>query len=133
MPIPKTQKEVRSFLGYASYYRRFIEHFSKIALPLFKLLARDTPFNWNDNCQQAFETLKEKLSTTPVLKGPNWNLPFHIFIDAPDTTVNASLGQKEESCHYAIYFISKNLTRAELNYTVNEKEMLAVIHVVNKF
>ena len=131
--IPKNQKEVRSFLGYASYYRRFIEYFSKIASPLFKLLAKDTPFNWNDNCQQAFETLKGKLSTTPVLKGPNWNLPFHIFTDASDTAVGASLGQKEESCHYAIYFISKNLTPAELNYTVTEKEMLAVIHAVNKF
>jgi len=69
--IPTNHKEVRSFLGYASYYRRFIEYFSKIASPLFKLLAKDTPFNWNDNCQQAFETLKGRLSTTPVLKGPN--------------------------------------------------------------
>eukprot|EP00253_Pinus_taeda_P010466 PITA_10466 len=133
LPIPKTQKDVRSFLRYASYYRRFIEHFSRIALPLFKLLAKDAPFNWNDNCQQTFETLKEKLSTTLVLKGPNWNLPFHIFTDASDTAVGASLGQKEESCHYSIYFISKNITPAELNYTVTEKEMLAVIHAVNKF
>eukprot|EP00253_Pinus_taeda_P021045 PITA_21045 len=133
LPIPKTQKEVRSFLGYASYYKRFIEHFSRMTLPLFKLLAKDAPFNWNDNCQQAFETLKVKLSTTPVLKGPNWDLPFHIFTDAADTIVGASLGQKEQSCHYAIYFISKNLTPAELNYTVTEKEMLAVIHAVNKF
>ena len=107
LPIPKTQKEVRSFLGYARYYRRFIEHFSKIALPLFKLLAKDTPFNWNENCQKSFEILKEKLSTTPVLKGPNWTLPFHIFSDASDTAVGASLGQKEESFNYAIYFISK--------------------------
>eukprot|EP00253_Pinus_taeda_P021947 PITA_21947 len=132
-PILKTQKEVRSFLGYASYYRRFIDNFSRIALPLFKLLAKDAPFNWNDNCQQAFETLKAKLSTTPVLKGPNWDLPFHIFTDASDIVVGASLGQKEQSCCYAIYFISKNLTPAELNYTVTEKEMLAVIHAVNKF
>eukprot|EP00253_Pinus_taeda_P011257 PITA_11257 len=132
-PIPKTQKDVRSFLGYASYYKRFIEHFSKIALPLFKLLARDAPFNWSDSCQQAFETLKEKLSTTPILKGPNWNVPFHIFTDASDTAVGASLGQKEEPCHYAIYFISKNLTPAKLNYTVIEKGMLAIIHAVNKF
>ena len=71
LPIRKNQREVRSFLGYTSYYRRFIEHFSKIASPLFKLLAKDTPFNWNENCQKAFETLKEKLSSTPVLKGPN--------------------------------------------------------------
>ena len=71
LPIPKTQKKVRSFLGYESYYRRFIKHFSKIDLPLFKLLAKDAPFNWNENCQKAFETLKENLSTTLVLKGPN--------------------------------------------------------------
>ena len=71
LPILKTQKGVRSFLVYASYYKRFIEHFGKITSPLFQLLAKDTPFNWNENCQKAFETLKEKLSTTPVLKGPN--------------------------------------------------------------
>ena len=133
MPIPKTQKEVRSFLGYESYYRRFIEQFSKIDLPLFKLLAKDTPFNWNENCQKAFETLKEKLTTTPILKGPNWSLPFHISTNASSTAIGASLGQKEDSFNYAIYFISKNLTPTELNYTVTEKEMLAIIHAVNKF
>jgi hypothetical protein len=76
---------------------------------------------------------KKSYPTTPVLKGPNWTLPFHIFTDASDTAVGASLGQKEESFNYAIYFISKNLTPAELNYTVTEKEMLAIIHAVNKF
>ena len=90
-------------------------------------------FSWNENCQQAFELLKKKLSTAPVLRGPNWSLPFHVFTDASDTAIGASLGQKEESFNYAIYFISKNLTPAELNYTVTEKEMLAIIHSVNKF
>ena len=92
LPIPQNQREVRSFLGYASYYRRFIEHFSKISLPLFKLLTKDVLFNWNENCQQAFEVLKKKLSTALVLRGPNWSLPFHIFTDASDTAVGASLG-----------------------------------------
>eukprot|EP00253_Pinus_taeda_P026994 PITA_26994 len=133
LPIPQNQREVRSFLWYASYYRRFIEQFSKIALPLFKLLTKDVLFNWNENCQQAFELLKNKLSTAPVLRGPNWSLPFHIFTDASETAVGASLGQKEESCTYAIYFISKNLTPAESNYTVTEKETLAIIYAVNKF
>ncbi len=120
LPIPQNQREVRSFLGYASYYRRFIEHFSKIDLPLFKLLSKDVLFSWNENCQHAFELLKKKLSTAPILRGPNWSLPFHIFIDASDTAVGASLGQKEEYCTYSIYLISKNLTPAELNYTVTE-------------
>eukprot|EP00253_Pinus_taeda_P030101 PITA_30101 len=133
LPIPQNQRAVRSFLGYASYYRRFIEHFSKLALPLFKLLSKDVNFSWNENCQHAFDLLKQKLSTAPILRGPNWSLPFHIFTDASDTAVGASLGQKEEACTYAIYFISKNLTPAELNYTVTEKETLAIIYAVNKF
>ena len=69
LPNPKSQKDVRSFLGYASYYRRFIENFSKIALPLFKLLVKDVEFYWNPNYQITFQILKEKISTTPVLRG----------------------------------------------------------------
>jgi len=132
-PIPTNQKDVRSFLGYASYYRRFIENFSKIALPLFKLLAKYVSFNWNDVCQNAFEKLKEKLSTSPVLRGPNWTSPFHISTEASDTTIGASLGQKDIGLTYTIYFISENLIPTELNYTVTKKEILAIIHVVNKF
>jgi len=68
---PKTQKEVRIFLGYAGYYRIFIENLSKIALPLFKLLAKDIEFQWTTNCENAFEKLKEKLLITLILIGPN--------------------------------------------------------------
>ena len=81
----------------------------------------------------AFEHLKQKLSETPILRGPNWSLPFHISTDASNSALGAILGQKENQIHYAIYFISKNLTPAELNYTVTEKEFLAVVHAVNKF
>ena len=73
------------------------------------------------------------LSTAPVLRGPNWNLPFQISTDASDTAIGAVLGQEEEKIPYAIYYISKNLALAELNYTVTEKEFLAVIHAINKF
>ena len=130
---PKNQKDVRIFLGYAGYYRRFIEHFSKIALPLFKLLSKDLNFHWDTNCQVSFQTLKDKLLSTPILRGPDWTLPFHISTDASNTAIGAALGQKEKLMTYAIYFISKNLTPAELNYTVTEKEMLAMVHAVNKF
>jgi hypothetical protein len=120
-PIPSNQRDVRSFLGYAGYYHRFIENFSKIALPLFKLLVKDVEFCWDTNCQFAFQTLKEKLLSTPILRGPDWSLPFHISTDASDTTVGAVLGQKGNLLTYVIYFISKNLTPTELNYTVTEK------------
>ena len=92
MPTPITQKEVRSFLGHDGYYRRFIENFSKLASPLFSLLMKDVQFIWNEACQKAFVKLKDKLSTTPILRGPNWTLPFHISSDASDTSIGEVLG-----------------------------------------
>ena len=81
----------------------------------------------------AFEHLKQKLSETPILRGPNWSLPFHISTDASDSTLGVVLGQKENQIHYSIYFIRRNITPIELNYTITEKEFLVVVHVVNKF
>jgi hypothetical protein len=102
LPVPATQKDVDNFLGHARYYRRFIENFTKITSPLFQLITKSTEFTWNDQCQTAFETLKEKLSIVPILRGPNWSIPFHISADASDTTIGAVLGQKEEHSPYAI-------------------------------
>ena len=95
LPPPNTPKEVRSFLGHARYEQQFIENFMKIVAPMFGLLTKDVDFLWNDHCQTAFETLKDKLSMAPVLRGPNWALPFHISIDASDTAIGGVLGQKE--------------------------------------
>jgi hypothetical protein len=69
----------------------------------------------------------------PVLRGPNWALPFHISTDASNIAIGGILGQKEDQHSYAIYFVSKNLSLAELNYTVTEKEFLAFVHAINKF
>jgi hypothetical protein len=69
----------------------------------------------------------------PVLRGPNWTLPFHISMDASDITIGGVLGKKEDQQSHAIYFVSKNLSPVELNYTVTEKELLAVVHAINKF
>eukprot|EP00253_Pinus_taeda_P016593 PITA_16593 len=132
LPIPNCQKDVRSFLGFTGYYRRFIENSTKIASPLFKLLTKDCEFKWAPNCQYAFEALKTRISEAPILRGPNWKLPFHISTDASDTALGAVLGQKG-LVPYAIYYTSKNLTPTELNYTVTEKEFLAVVHAINKF
>ena len=84
-------------------------------------------------CQNDFDTLKEKFSIAPVLRGPNWSLPFHISIDALDTSLGVVLGQKDNQITHAIYSISKNLTPTEYNYTVTEKEFLAIVYSVNKF
>ena len=92
LPIPKTPKKVRSFLGHAGYYIRFIKKFSKIASPLFLLLMKNVEFKWTNLCQEAFNTLKHHLSTAPILRGPDWTLPFHISSDASD--IGAVLGQE---------------------------------------
>eukprot|EP00253_Pinus_taeda_P013099 PITA_13099 len=131
--IPRTQTDVRSFLGHVGYYRRFIKYFSKIASPLFVLLTKNVEFKWTDDCQKEFDELKRQLSTSPILRGPDWAFPFHISSDALDTAIGVVLGREENNLPYAIYFISKNMTPAELNYTVTEKEFLAVIYAINKF
>jgi hypothetical protein len=100
---------------------------------MFGLLIKDVDFIWTKWCQTAFETLKAKLYVALVLRGPNWTLPFHIFIDAFDTAIGGVLGKKEDQQSYAIYFVSKNLSPFELNYTVTKKEFLAVVHAINKF
>ena len=84
-------------------------------------------------CDDAFQDLKRLVSTTLVLRGPNWDLPFQISSDASDTAIGVVLGQGEDKKPYAIYYISKNLSPAELNYTIIEKELIVVIHAVNKF
>jgi hypothetical protein len=93
---------VRSFLGHAGYYRRFIKFFSKIASPLFVLLMKNVEFKWNNLFQEAFDALKHQLSTAPILRGPDWALPFHISYDASDTVIGAVLGQEENNLPYSI-------------------------------
>eukprot|EP00253_Pinus_taeda_P004662 PITA_04662 len=132
LPIPNCQRDVRSFLGFTGYYRRFIENFTKIASPLFKLLTKDCEFKWDHDCQKAFETLKTRIFEAPILRGPNWKLPFHISTDASDIALRSMLGQRD-LVPYAIYYTSKNLTPTELNYTVTGKEFLVVVHAINKF
>ena len=77
--------------------------------------------------------MKGKLVTAPILRGPKWALPFHIHIDASNNAIGATLGQVDEKLPYAIYFVSKTLSKVELNYTITEKEFLAVVHSLNKF
>jgi hypothetical protein len=88
---------------------------------LFFLLTKDVDFRWTDNCELSFTDLKHKLSTTPILRGPNWALSFHISSDASDTAIGVVLGKHEDKEPYSIYYISKIMAPAELNYTVTER------------
>jgi len=130
--VPTWQRDVRSFLCFTGYYRRFTENFPKIASPLFKLLTKDCDFVCNSDCHKAFKSLKQKITEAPIIRGPNWSLPFYISIDASYTTLGAKLGRKDLT-PYDIYYTSKNLTPAKLNYTITEKELLVIVHAINKF
>ncbi|GJU19634.1 reverse transcriptase domain-containing protein [Tanacetum coccineum] len=133
LPHPTTVKGVRSFLGHAGFYRRFIKDFSKISRPMTHLLEKNTPFIFSNECIQAFQTLKNKLTEAPILIAPNWDLPFELMCDASDYAIGAVLGQRHEKHFRPIHYASKTMTEAESNYTTTEKEMLAVVYAFEKF
>ncbi|GJT86678.1 reverse transcriptase domain-containing protein [Tanacetum coccineum] len=133
LPPPTNIKGIRSFLEHAGFYRRFVKDFLKIARPLTKLLEKDTPFEFNDECQKAFELLKERLTCAPVIVSPNWNLSFELMCDASDFTVGVVLGQKYGKNFHPIYFASKTLNFAQQKYTVTEKELMTVVFTFDKF
>ena len=94
MPCPKDIKGIRSILGHAGFYRRFIKDFSKISRPLTNLLQKYIPFVFDDDCVEAFEILKKALVSAPIVQPPDWNLPFEIMCDANDYAGGVVLGQE---------------------------------------
>ncbi|GJX54577.1 reverse transcriptase domain-containing protein [Tanacetum coccineum] len=132
LPHPTTVKGIRSFLGHAGFYRRFIKDFSKISRPMTHLLEKNTPFIFSEDCILAFQTLKKKLTEAPIY-APNWDQPFEIMCDASDYAIGAVLGQRIEKHFRPIHYASKTMTEAETNYTTTEKEMLAVVYAFEKF
>ena len=128
-----TQKYVQSFLGHVGYYKRFIQNFSKIGSPSFSVLVKDVVFTWTPECQEAFETIKTKLVTTPILRGPNSEFPFHIHIDASNFSIGAIIARKEDNLFYSIYYVRKNFTGVEVSYMVTKKDFLAIVYAINKF
>nr|GEY27126.1 DNA-directed DNA polymerase [Tanacetum cinerariifolium] len=133
LPHPTTVKGVWSFLGHVGFYQRFIKDFSKISRSMTHLLEKDTPFVFSEDCIQAFQTLKQKLTEASLLIALNWDLPFELMCDASDFAIGAVLGKRHEKHFRPIHYASKTLTDAESNYTTTEKEMLAVVYAFKKF
>ncbi|RVW21574.1 Retrovirus-related Pol polyprotein from transposon opus [Vitis vinifera] len=133
LPSPTTVKGVKQFLGHAGFYRRFIKDFSKLTRPLCELLLKDAKFVWDDRCQQTFEELKLLLTTAPIVRAPNWQLPFEVMCDASDFVIGAILGQRENGKPCVIYYASKMLNEGQRNYTTTEKELLVVAFALDKF
>ncbi|RVW87282.1 Retrovirus-related Pol polyprotein from transposon 17.6 [Vitis vinifera] len=100
LPPPTNVKGIRQFLGHAGFYRRFIKDFSKISKPLCELLVKDAKFVWDEKCQRSFEELKQFLTTAPIVRAPNWKLPFEVMCDSSDLAMGAVLGQREDGKPY---------------------------------
>ncbi|CAN6687996.1 unnamed protein product [Malus baccata var. baccata] len=133
LPSPTSVREIRSFLGHAGFYRRFIKDFSKISNPLCRLLQKDMAFDFNEECEKAFNHLKEMLTSAPIIVPPDWSFPFELMCDASDYALGAVLGQRKEKRPHVIYYASRTLNDAQLNYSTTEKELLAVVFALDKF
>jgi hypothetical protein len=133
LPPPMDVKSLKSFLGHARFYRRFIKDFSKITKPLMHLLQKDVAFDFDEKCLAAFWTLKSALVSAPSIQPLDWSQPFEIMCDVSDYAVGAVLGQRKEGRVHAVYYASKTLSGAQLNYATTEKELLAVVFAFEKF
>ena len=125
-PVPKNVHDVRSFLGLTNYFRKYIDHYSSIAVPLTNLTKKTISWNWTPKCQEAFERLKRCLTEAPLLRAPDESKPYEVVVDASDLGLGGVLLQDG----HPVAFESRKLIPAELNYTTTEKEMLAVVHAL---
>lgn len=121
---PTKVPELRSFLGLVNYYRRFIKGYSQVAAPLTDLLKKEKKWEWSEKCRNAFEALKEAVTKEPVLALPNHAYPYEVHTDASDFAIGGVLMQGG----HPIAYESRKLNETERRYTVQEKEMTAVIH-----
>jgi len=132
-PPPTEAKPLRQFLGLTNYYRKFIHNYASIAEPLHRALKNCKKFQWTASCQQAFEALKLKLTSPPILSYPDFSHPFILHSDASATAIGAVLSQLQSGRETVICYWSRQLTKAERNYSTIEREALAVVGAVKEF
>lgn len=125
-PRPTDVPQLQSFIGLATYFRRFVQGFSKLVSPLTNLLKKDAPFEWSQQCQEAFEGAMFALTNLPVLVLPDYSKPFEVVCDASVTGLGAVLLQQGGPLAYE----SRKLSSAERNYGTGEQELLAVVHAM---
>lgn len=131
---PSNVKTLRSFLGLASYYRRFVPNFAKVARPLHSLTKKDSPFVWIPDCQLAFMELKQLLTSAPVLSYPDFQKPFVLETDASGSGLGAVLAQRQEDHTVRpIAYASRSLQAHERNYGITELEGLGVVWALKHF
>ena len=128
-PIPTCVKDVRSFLGFGNFYRKFIPGFLTLAAPLNALLKKDTIFQWTEETQRSFDALKQKLTSSPVLMMPDQTRPFQIEWDASKYASGAVLTQQDNNGdRHPVAFLSKTFSETERNYKIYDRELLAITY-----
>ena len=132
-PKPTKKRELQSFLGFCNFYRRFIRDFSKIARPLYNLTKQDVPWHWDTEQQQAFDKLKEQVTSAPVLAMPNDEGQWRVEADASDYALGAVLSQEQNGKWHPVAFLSKSFNDAERNYEIYDKEMLAIMTALEEW
>ncbi|KAL7871425.1 hypothetical protein SRHO_G00064080 [Serrasalmus rhombeus] len=133
-PVPTDVRQVRQFLGLTGYYRRFIGGYAQQAEPLFALTRQDSLFLWDENCQQAMDFLKDRLTSAPILCFPDFERAFYLHTDACDMGLGAALMQQDETGkEVVVAYASRTLHKSEKPYSTTEKECLAVIWALEHF
>ena len=132
-PTPTAVKELKTFCGMISYYRRFIPNCSRIAFPLHKLLKKDVKFEWKPEQKHTFQHLKAKLTSQPILQYPDFSKEFILTTDANNAGLGAVLSQGLLGKDLPVAYASRSLNKAEINYTTNEKELLAIVWATRYF
>jgi hypothetical protein len=131
---PRNVTDVKSFTGMAGFYRRWIKDFSRILAPITALERKDTPFVWSDECQKAFEFLKNAFTSEPVLKHFDWDKPAILETDASDYVCAGVLSQDDDKATlHPVAFYSKKMTPAECNYEIYDKELLAIVRCLEEW
>ena len=127
-PPPSTVKEVQSFLGFANFYRRFIQGFSEVVSPITRLLKKGVRFAWSEEADRAFSSLKGRFTSAPILQHPDTSQPFLVEVDASQCAVGGILSQRDPKTGliHPVAFFSKKLLPAEQHYTISERELLAI-------
>ena len=127
-PVPKSMKDVQKFLELANYYRRFVKNFAKIARPLHEMTRKENKWNWRERQQKAFEELKERFTTEPVLVTPDLDKEMRVEVDVSYFAMEEILSMKcEDKKWRPVAYISKLLNEAERDYKIHDKEMLVII------
>lgn len=133
-PVPTSLKQLRSFLGFCNFYRRFVQNYSELARPLHDLQKKDAPWSWKEEQQNAFDQIKKVITSSPILVHPDPSKPFMVECDASDYAIGAVLSQKQsDDKWHPIAFYSHAMTKEERNYKIHDKELLAIVESLKEW